>query len=265
MTTVLTTEEKVTEILNEELITLESLHAEMENLVPLYNELQQGEGNLRTVLALDTKMRDYMKKYQKLREYEVFEELSKHEKPLLQAVRQLSYETIAFKDKVIKDTTIPVREIVDKTVQIDLGKLHKFVDGGIGEDKNWIYSLEKFNFLLTAKVARDLDAKASLTEINDSYHMRKLSREVDLGTTKLSKNNISKTLNAVIMEMLGKEYKSSSHDVLYLENAMTVDLRSVAGLKVGNDRRLRNVVLKTLNRIVTGKDYVVTSNQVRKK
>ena len=62
------------------------------------------------------------------------------------------------------------------------------MDGGIGADKEWAYKVEKLNFLLTAQKAKDLGIDPK--EVNDSFAMADISKQIDMGKNPTSKTNL---------------------------------------------------------------------------
>lgn len=113
--------------------------------------------------------------------------------------------------------------------------------------------MEKFNFLLTAQKAIDLGIDPK--EINDSYAMSDLSKQIDMGKTPTSKTNILKTLTKVVQAMIGEEYKPTSHDVNFLMSVYSKKSRKALTVTCANHKYLRGYLMEICNRIVTGGVY----------
>ena len=217
-----------------------------------YNDNIQN-GNFQETTRLNDAIEQAVNEYTSIAKEECFEALKATENPMLEAVKQLTFPTIRARDTKQGDEKIPVRVIEDIERPIDLLKLHKATEGGIGADKNWAYKVEKLNFLLTAQKAVDLgiDPKA----VNDSYAMSEIAREFDMGKNPVSKTNLLKTLQRVITAMLGEEYKATSHDVNFLMSVYAKKNRKALTVTCANHRYFRNYLAEVCHRIVTGKSY----------
>lgn len=188
---------------------------------------------------------------------ECFSALKSTDDPMLEAVKQLTFSTIRIVDKKVGEDKqkTPVSSIEDAEKPIDLLKLHKYVGGGIGKDKNWAYMVEKLNFLMTAQKAVDLGINPK--EVNDSYAMSNISKEIDLGKTPTSKTNILKTLQAVVTAMIGEEYKATSHDVNFLMSVYSRKSRAALTVTCANHKYMRQYMAEICHRIVLGKSYAL--------
>ena len=147
---------------------LQVLKALAEEKVKAYNEAMQ-DGKFDEVSKLDTEITDTVNEYTSIVRDMCFEDCAASDDPMMAAVTALSFMTIGVKDTKKGDEKLPVREVIEKERQIDLLKLHKFVDGGIGHNKEWVYMIEKFNLLMTCQKAKDLGVDP--TAINDSNAM----------------------------------------------------------------------------------------------
>lgn len=182
--------------------------------------------------------------------------------PMSYACTRFFYPVIRLKETRDKDSGIIIRSIIDAESPIDLGDIHKKL-GGIGHDTNWIYTAEKFNFYMTARVAKDLNAKLNM----DAYQMNKISHERELGVDPCSNSQLLKTLQTIVTEMLGEEYKATSHDVKYIIYVYAKDNRKTKnGVSVANHKTFRGFLQKVCWRILTGSDhYDVESKEIKMK
>ncbi len=182
---------------------------------------------------------------------------AKEPDPMLAAVRDLEYQVIAtVKRKKDKDDHGPDTFDIDfKPRKIDILKLYQQVPGGVGQNKNWPYMIEKFNLLLTARMAREIGA--DITGINDSYAMSKIAREYDLGEEPASKTKILNTLTNIVQAMIGESYKATSHDVQFLLWIYGRKSRTALRVSAANHKALREYIQEICHRIVTGKTYSV--------
>lgn len=215
------------------------------------------EDNKETAMAVREAMEFIVNKYTSIARTECFDALKATDNPMLEAVKQLTYQTIRIVDKPgKKDGEAPKTSIEDSEKPIDLLKLHKYVGGdGIGADKNWAYKVEKLNFLMTAQKAIDLgiDPKA----VHDSYAMSEISRDIDLGKTPTSKTNILKTVQAIVTAMVGEEYKATSHDVNFLMSVYSRKNRKALTVTCANHKYMRQYMAEICHRIVLGKSYAL--------
>ena len=237
------------------------LREAVEALCKQYNENIQ-EGNFQESTKLNDEIEQTVNEYTSIAREECFDALKATENPMLEAVKQLTFPTIRAKDTKQGDEKIPVRVIEDIEKPIDLLKLHKAVDGGIGADKNWAYKVEKLNFLLTAQKAKDLGIDPK--EVNDSFAMADISKQIDMGKNPTSKTNLLKTVNAVVQAMIGEEYKAVSHDVNFLMSVFSRKKRAALTVSCANHKYLRKYMAEICHRIVMGETYKIEFRKVRK-
>lgn len=239
---------------------LKELRATVDEKVKAYNEAMQ-DGKFDDVQKLDTEITDSVNEYTGIVRDMCFEDCAASDDPMMAAVTALSFMTIGVKDTKKGDEKLPVREVIEKERQIDLLKLHKFVDGGIGHNKEWAYMIEKFNLLMTCQKAKDLGIDP--TSVNDSYAMSEIAKGYDLGKNPASKTNLLKTLTAIVQAMVGEEYKPVSHDVNFLLSVYSRKSRKALTVTCANHKYMRGYVMEICHRIVTGKTYEVDYKKVR--
>lgn len=239
---------------------LKELRALVEEKVKAYNEAMQ-DGKFDEVSKLDAEITDSVNEYTSIVRDMCFEDCAASDDPMMAAITALSFMTIGVKDTKKGDEKLPVREVIEKERQIDLLKLHKFVDGGIGHNKEWAYMIEKFNLLMTCQKAKDLGIDPAA--INDSYAMSEIANGYDLGKNPASKTNLLKTLTAIVQAMVGEEYKPVSHDVNFLLSVYSRKSRKALTVTCANHKYMRGYVMEICHRIVTGKTYEVDYKKVR--
>lgn len=236
------------------------LRAEAEELCKQYNELIiAGKFDSSVEEKISEKVNEYTSHARTI----AFEDCVATGDPMLEACKRLTYDTIRAKDEPIEDSKLKKKVIEDIGKPIQLGKLHKFADGGIGQDKNWIYALEQLNYILTAQKAVDLGIDPK--DIKDNYYMSKISRDYDLGKNPASNTNLLKTLNSIIAMMVGADYKAVSHDVNYLKSIYTKKGRKALSVTCANHRFMQNYVQEICHRIICGKVYDVDYKKITKK
>jgi len=229
------------------------LREKVEGLVKTYNDAVQN-GKYDISYKVNEEITETVNEYTSIVRDECFETCASTDNPMIEAVKRLTFTSIGVKDSKVGDEKIPVREVIEKEREIDLLKLHKFVEGGIGADKKWHRIIEKINFLLTVQRAIDLGIKPK--EINDSYAMSDIARDIDMGKTPTSKTNILKTVQAAVIAMLGEGYKATSHDVNYLLSVYSrKSSKQALTVTVATHKRLRGYFMDICNHIITGNPY----------
>ena len=243
---------------------LADIRATVEGLVRSYNDAVQ-EAKFAEMARIAQETDAAINEYTSIARTICFTECAATEDPMLEAIRRLSYMTIGVKDGKAEGTEIPVREVIDREKQIDLLKLHKFVEGGIGIDHNWPYMVEKFNMALTAQKALDLGIDPR--EISDSYAMSEIARGIDLGKTPTSKTNILKTMRGIIAAMIGEEFANAatSHDVNFLLSVYSRKNRKALTVSCANHKYLRGYVMEICHRVVTDGVYAVEYKRAKGK
>ncbi len=240
------------------------LKEDAERLAIEYNSAVSTDKSLTEVKEIETKLDQTVSDYTNEATKKCFDEIKSTENPMLEAAKRLTYQVIRYKDEKKKDSpTVRIIEYTDK--EIDPLKLQQAI-GSIGFDKNWQYMIEKFNFLLTARVATEIsDAGAEnktnvekmLKEINDSYAMSKIARDIVIGKSVASNTNCLATLNKIVTAMLGGEYKALTHDIKYLLLVYSKKGRKALSVNCSNHKYLRSYIMQILHRIVTKGFYNV--------
>ena len=174
--------------------------------------------------------------------------------PMHKACIDMSYDVIALKEN--KETN--THEIVYKKKPIDLEKVDKYCHG-IGHDRDWQLMLESFNYRLAMRMAGDIGA-SNLGSLKDTYAIRKIAQEYDIGKNPVSNNNMLATLRKVIAAMLGDEYASKvlNHDVKFLISTYgTLSKKAYATLKLADHKAFRTIVQNMCHKILTDSAYSV--------
>lgn len=251
--------------------TKEELREKAETLISEYNHAIQC-GNFALTIEVpktnktgETEMilvreaiEELVNEYTSIARGECFATLKAAEDPMIEAVKQLHYQTIRIVDKKVGEPKqkIPVSFIENAEKPIDLLKLHKYVGGdGIGRDKNWIHIAEKFNFLMTTQKAKDIGDDTK--DINRRYAMSDDSRDIEFGKSPTSKNNILKTLQTVVTAMIGDEYKATLYDVNFLLSIYSRKGKKELAVVCANHKYMRQYLAEVCHHIVLGKPYSV--------
>lgn len=194
-----------------------------------------------------------------------FAKLKASEDPMLEAVKQLTFETVRVVDEKVGEgkAKIPKTSLKPAEKYIDILRLDEYVGGeGIGKNKHWNGMIEKLNFLLTVDKAVSLGIDP--TEINNSYAISNIGKEIDLGKTPTSNTNMLKTLNLIVSAMIGDGYKADSHDIAYLKSVYTKKGKKALSVSCSNHKFMRQYMAEICHRIVTGESYSVEYKAFRK-
>lgn len=185
--------------------------------------------------------------------------------PMLEAVKELTYEVVSVKEIKSKDGGVPRLEVGSKNRNIDLRQLHKFINDGIGADKKWIYMIEQFNFRMTCRVAMEIGYTPDrMKEISDSYAMSAVAREIQLSASSKGKTpdptsntQILKTLQGIVDAMLGAgNYKVTSHDIKYIEWIYgKKNNKQALTVSCANHKFLTQYIAEVCHHLVTGAEY----------
>jgi len=234
-------------------------------------EIVDGAETGKTITVfIATELEQVVNQYTAMAREICFDDCKAADDPMLEAVKRLTFATIGVKETKKGEEKIPVSEIVDKEKDIDLLKLHKSVDGGIGKDPKWNGLVEKFNFHMTIRQAKRITkGKENLTrvlkEINDSYAMCKIAQEIEMGKDPTSNTKLLGTLQDIITAMIGEEYKATSHDVNYLVDLYAQKGKGKLKVNCANHRYFRSYIAAICHGIVTGTDYEVCFKKVNAK
>lgn len=225
----------------------------------LLNQAENAE-DVKTKTAIEKDLDEACAEYAKISKARCYKAAKDSGDPMQYAVLNFYYPAIKVKETHNKDTDTIIREIVDVDKPIDLGDMHKKLNG-IGKDTKWIYMAEQFNFHLSKRAADRIGATIN----TDCFYMDEIARQIDLGKNPCSNTQLLKTLNAIVAAMLGEEYHAVSHDVNYLIDVYVTDAKkSKTAVTAANHKTLRNYLKKVCYRILTnGKGYDVEQREIK--
>lgn len=207
--------------------------------------------------ALDKAEKDYAK----AKALEMYDEYAKKSNPIVEIIKAYSYETLSHKEKRSDDKDNPRVIAINPDTrkrQIDLlafcsrAKL----------DTHWELTASAVNQLMCLRAATELGA--DVAKIAKSYFLRDKVKEIKLGKTPTSKNQVCKLLQTVIDEILppaenaDASYKVNSHDVAYLDDLYgKKSNKNMLTVRVSNDAFFRRILVDICYRLVTGSKYGV--------
>ena len=238
---------------------LNETRAKLEEIVSAYNEAIRTDGTTAEVIAeLNSKKDELLGIYVATAREMCYEECKAAEDPMLHAAKKYSFPCISVKDVQDKDTATVTRTIVDTKKVIDLFTLHRYCKG-IGKDSNWVYRLERLNYLLTYKTIDEItagdDRKQKLAKLKETYAMDKVSKSIDAGETPTSKTQVLKKLNELIAATIGEEYHGLSIDAKFLLKIYTKEGKGALSVVTPTHSRFCGKFLRVLHRIVTNGTY----------
>lgn len=215
---------------------IDKAYKEADKWCDIYNVAVETD-KLKKALEAEEKLEEAVKDYNDHAHALALKECKESENPMHEVIRRLTYKGIKARDvKEDKDSDETTRKIEYVLKNIDISKLHRAVNGGIGADpENWLPTIEQFNYQMAYQLAKDLYESSrhkSLPpeEILTNYAISDLAKEIKLGANPCSKNQMTKTLNKVIKGMLGDEYEVKACDVKYIQSAFTKNRRTASGI-----------------------------------
>ena len=218
--------------------------------------------------AAETALKESEREYAQNMEWQVYSEIKKAENPLVEAARRRVFGVLGHKPIKVEGIEVGY-EVSAKEKKIDLLSLCKFCE----LDTTWGYKVEKFNQLLTLRAAKELGfTEAQLKTITKTFYMKELAKQENLGGTPTSNSQIVKQLQTIIdsfMMVPGENgqniYKANSHDAAYLLMCYTRQDRKALTVQVSKNRAVFGLILDIIHRIVTGKSYDLSYQQVKVK
>lgn len=227
--------------------------------------------NMETMQKSDIQIVNDVKEYAETAQALCFSNLKETEKPMLEAIKQLTYTTLRVKESVDKDSGIITREVTEATRKIDLLKLDKFCQrdnsSSIANDEMWSHMVQRFNQLLCLRAAKEL--KIDPKSIVDTYYLSEKAKELDMGKTPTSNTQILKQLQSVIDAIIyeanenGNIYKAKSQDVAFLLMLYTKKGKKSLTVSTAKHTIMRNLIAEICHRIVLDAAYKLDYKQAK--
>jgi len=226
-------------------------------------------------------MDDAIGEYNALAKQKCYAECLAAEDPMIEAVTRLAYDGLKATEKEDEDG-VKTCTIETKSINIDLKAIHdkNKANGGIGQDKQWPYMVERLNVLMTYRVYTEIGLDP-VAKLGDTIEVSEITKSIDLGKTPTSNKQLLNQLRTIITAMIGEgpdlgkdesgkelgcAYKVISHDVNYLWSIYT---------KASNDRfskvvcpnhnTFRRYIMNVCHHLVTGKPYEAISKAAKTK
>jgi len=233
----------------------ERLYAEIEGLVAKYNECKEFN-ETDEMQKLDEKMKEKIAEYDVLAETEVFNELLAQKDPMAAAARKLRRPTITVRDPKEKGVTLP-RVLEDTFRPIDILRLHKRRNAGIGVDPLWMHKVANLQVLIVAAIAESIGKDAQT--VKDGIKMSEQARKV-----KLDGSNGTECLTSVIKSMIPvkKDFEATDAQWAFVYNANTKAGKDGRSLVTINPATMRFVVLGILHDVLTGEGFDIICKKV---
>ncbi len=199
----------------------------------------------------------------------VFQSLSEKENVILEAVKMRVFGVVGHTTE--RENGVIKRVVIDetRTREIDLLELCKFC----GKSMEWKYKAEKFNQLLTLRVASELKVPtARMKEICDSFYMSEIAQEKESGKTPDSNTamckELQKVFDLILFEDDGKgknRWKVNNHDIAYMVMAYTRRSNKKAlTISVAKQSYTNRLIFDVMHRVVTNKVYDVDGFKMKK-
>ena len=243
--------------------TLSDLLIEANNAKMEINEAILGDSASKIENAkktMDTAVREYNEMAVVL-EYQTLRAKSA---PMLEAIEQLTIACIEAKRNEDKDTKIVTYSIEPTTKQISLVAFDEYCRRDkltITPDKHWMYAVERFCLLVTYRIMKELGGDTK--KLEDTYYISDIARQIDMGKTPMSNNQMLAQLQQIIDGIILKDnggknlYKATSHDVAYIVQTMTRRGKVSGTVVAPKPATMHTLIMDVLHRIVCNKDYKV--------
>lgn len=249
---------------------LAGLKGSIESNVKAWNAAYAAK-DMTAVQKADAQIVNDVKEYAEVAQALCFANLKATEKPMLEAIKQLTFTILRVKESANKDSGVITREVTKTDRQIDLLKLDEFCQRdkspSIANDKMWQYKVQAFNQLLCLRAAQEL--KIDPKSIADTYYLSEKAKEIDMGKTPTSNTQILKQLQTVIDAILyeagenGNIYKAKSQDVAFLLMLYTKKGKKALTVSTAKHTIMRNLVAEICHRIVLDAAYKLDYKQAK--
>lgn len=219
-------EEKIKDI-NTKALDEEVSKTEIDTLI---NELKELEGD-----------------YRKMHEKAVFSSLPDVEA----AIRMHSFSTISHKN-VNVDGIFTGVERAEKIITLDLKRFCDFK----GADTKWYWNALALKKRFTLRIGVELGyTTGQIKQLDDSYKMADLAKDISLGKTPLSNSQMVAHLNEVLHSLVPTCGNCTNCDKNYV--MLAYSKRGKSGLKLlcSNDRAYMELLYDVFHKVVTSKSY----------
>lgn len=236
----------------------------LEHSITEWNRAQR-ENDLKALKEADENCVKYRNDYNEAARTEFFAKHCAAESPLVSILGQLEYTGKSWTDKKSKDSGLITRAETDTINRVNLSAFEKYARENAkvttGKETNWLYYIEKFNQLLVFYGAARIGDNPK--KYSDSYAIRQIAKEIEMGATPTSATQILKQLQTVVSAMIGDEYKATSHDAAWVMLAFARPDRKSLHLKASSPKVMNELIAETCHRIITNGEYKVTFRKAK--
>lgn len=256
--------------------------ATLESKVSKYNSLYEDPvANRNAISDLESEVDKLVDDINEAARIVAFNDCRESDDPMLTAVTILTYPNVTVrtmvKTKVDGIEVIIPMQTSSKPKYIDLAQLKDYCPDGIGFESTWIHKIQKLNYLMTVRTAKDLKVPdKNIQSISDSYEMSEIARKLEMGETPTSNTKLLEQLQMVVTSMLGDEkvvddkgnehlkYQAQSQDRNYILNLYAKKGKDKLSVACSNHSNFRKLIMDVCHRIVLGLNYDVISGAVKK-
>ena len=257
-------EKNETVVVNAMEVVMNERLSKIEELVKDFNDKKSKGVTGATLDKLESEIQDAVKAYNKASCKKSFDELKNSGAPLHNALLALTYPTVKVTDRrtsnVFEDTE-KTKVVESSESNIDFELFWTYCDKKIGVNHDWLPMCHKLNLLMTRKVADDLGI--DVKDINDSFAMRSIAKQIDLGDTPCSKTKLLKLLDKIVQSMIGTKFKCNSHDVNYILSVYSKKSRKALTVTTSNNRQLVTIICEICHKQLTDKSYEIEYKKVK--
>ena len=239
-------------------VSFETLYAEVETKVTELN-IASAQDNLREADVSSAK--ELVKGLNKVYRADQFVELKKQEKPLETAIRQLDYKQYKLTQTKDKDTDISTFTLDEVTRRINLLDFISFcAPATIVADPIGVTKLANFAMLLSARKLLDLGGKQEeLNALLSTYRMVKGAKrnEVKDRDKILTSNKTMESELQALVDAFIPGLKVVKEDVMFMVDVFTSQGKENLSVRLGDPRKMADIIIQVMHKLLTGKQYSV--------
>jgi hypothetical protein len=236
---------------------------EIEGLVKKYNDLDRKNTKQADIDKIVGDIEKAVKGYNDNSWSQMIIDVKGAEDPMKAAILKFTYPVLTIKDKNVgdKDAPVYVREISQGSKVIDIKKVHAQIPNGIGHDVRWFQMIEKFNLLMTIRVATDVKAKDAAESksiaktIAETFGIAPESKEIPLTADVISNNKMIQAVQLVVTAMIGEGFKCTSHDSKFIEWRYGKKSRNRLCVTCSTSKELMETMMHVCNKLLTDGTY----------
>lgn len=207
-------------------------------------------------------LQESVKEYNEAVKSEYFKKLLGASNPYKEALEKLEY---GIKKAVFKNNDGVERADIEDSVQkVVLYELEKASPKKLAVNCNWIFKIEKFASLMTARVVKEVGSEEDQKRYKSFYKIQQAAQNCDIGAVPTSNNQTVKTMQSIVDDIIftpnekgENEYKVVVKDALYLQYLLFGRGKKLYSIKAPSFGKMQELLTDVLSRVVTKSEYSV--------